>query len=150
MKVAYSHLVRNLKENPSKEMLSESLFQLGHEHEIEGEIFDIEFTPNRGDCLSINGLLRDLAAFYDVNLKQEIFGGEIKELKIDFENLAQDICPKISFLKIEIEKIPKKYKPYLNDYFEDLDLNKNNFFTDISNYLSYETGQPHIVMMQIR
>ena len=142
MKVAYSHLVRNIKENPSMEMLSESLFQLGHEHEIEGEIFDIEFTPNRGDCLSINGLLRDLSAFYNVNLKQEIFGGEIKELKIDFENLAQDICPKISFLKIEIEKIPKKYKPYLNDYFEDLDLNKNNFFTDISNYLSYETGQP--------
>ena len=142
MKVAYSHLVRNIKENPSMEMLSESLFQLGHEHEIEGEIFDIEITPNRGDCLSINGLLRDLSAFYNVNLKQEIFGGEIKELKIDFENLAQDICPKISFLKIEIEKIPKKYKPYLNDYFEDLDLNKNNFFTDISNYLSYETGQP--------
>ena len=42
MKVAYSHLVRNIKENPSMEMLSESLFQLGHEHEIEGEIFDIE------------------------------------------------------------------------------------------------------------
>ena len=110
MKVAYSHLVKNIKENPSMQMLSDSLFQLGHEHEIEGEIFDIEFTPNRGDCLSINGLLRDLAAFYDINLKQEIFGEEIKELKIDFENLAQDICPKISFLKIEIEKIPKKYK----------------------------------------
>ena len=24
----------------------------------------------------------------------------------------------------------------------DLKLNKNNFFTDISNYISYETGQP--------
>ena len=142
MKIAYSHLVRNIKDNPSIEMLSDNLFQLGHEHEIVEGIFDIEFTPNRGDCLSINGLLRDLAAFYDVNLKQEVFDGEIKKLKIDFENLAQDICPKISFLKIEIEKIPNKYKSYLNDYFIDLDLNKNNFFTDISNYLSYETGQP--------
>ena len=142
MKIAYSHLVKNIKENPSIEMLSDSLFQLGHEHEIDGNIFDIEFTPNRGDCLSLNGLLRDLAAFYDVNIKQELFDGEIKELKIDFENLAQDICPKISFLKIEIEKIPSEYKPYLDNYFKDLDLNKNNFFTDISNYLSYETGQP--------
>ena len=142
MKIAYSHLVSHIKENPSIEMLSDNLFQLGHEHEIVEGIFDIEFTPNRGDCLSLNGLLRDLAAFYDVNLKQEVFNGEIKELKIDFENLAQDICPKISFLKIEIEKIPGKYKSYLNDYFIDLGLNKNNFFTDISNYLSYETGQP--------
>ena len=142
MKIAYRHLVRNIRDNPSIEMLSDNLFQLGHEHEIVEDIFDIEFTPNRGDCLSLNGLLRDLAAFYDVNLKQEVFNGEIKELKIDFENLAQDICPKISFLKIEIEKIPNKYKSYLNDYFIDLDLNKNNFFTDISNYLSYETGQP--------
>ncbi len=142
MKIAYSHLVKNIKENPGIEMLSDSLFQLGHEHEIDGNIFDIEFTPNRGDCLSLNGLLRDLAAFYDVNIKQELFDGEIKELKIDFENLAKDICPKISFLKIEIEKIPSEYKPYLDNYFKDLDLNKNNFFTDISNYLSYETGQP--------
>ena len=142
MKIAYSHLIKNIKENPGIEMLSDSLFQLGHEHEIDGNIFDIEFTPNRGDCLSLNGLLRDLAAFYDVNIKQELFDGEIKELKIDFENLAQDICPKISFLKIEIEKIPSEYKPYLDNYFKDLDLNKNNFFTDISNYLSYETGQP--------
>ena len=142
MKIAYSHLVSRIKENPSIEMLSDNLFQLGHEHEIVEGIFDIEFTPNRGDCLSLNGLLRDLAAFYDVNLKQEVFDGEIKELKIDFENFAQDICPKISFLKIEIDKIPRKYKSYLNDYFIDLDLNKNNFFTDISNYLSYETGQP--------
>ena len=56
MKIAYSHLAENIKENPSIEQLSDSLFQLGHEHEIENNIFDIEFTPNRGDCLSINGL----------------------------------------------------------------------------------------------
>ena len=34
------------------------------------------------------------------------------------------------------------YHGELKDYFDDLDVNKNNFFTDISNYISYETGQP--------
>ena len=63
MKVSYSHLVSQIKENPSIEMISESLFQLGHEHEIDGDILNMELTPNRGDCLSINGLLRDLSAF---------------------------------------------------------------------------------------
>jgi phenylalanyl-tRNA synthetase beta chain len=142
MKIAYNHLVNHIQEKPSMEMISEKLFQLGHEHEIHGNIFDMEFTPNRGDCLSINGLLRDLAAFYTVDCKQNICNEKLDTLKIDFTNLSQDICPNISFLKIEVEEIPASYKGCLDSYFSELDLNKNNFFTDISNYISYETGQP--------
>jgi phenylalanyl-tRNA synthetase beta chain len=142
MKIAYRHLVQHIEENPTIEQISDSLFQLGHEHEIDGGIFDMEFTPNRGDCLSINGLLRDLAVFYKVNLDKEIFTEKVNKLPIDFENLSESICPQISFLKIEIDQVPEIYKGSLGDYFLDLSLNKNNFFTDISNYLSYETGQP--------
>ena len=142
MKIAYSHLVQNIKENPSIEQISHSLFQLGHEHEIDGGIFDMEFTPNRGDCLSINGLLRDLAVFYTVDHNQEVVNEKLNKLLIDFENLSESICPQISFLKLEIDEVPEIYKDSLHDYFEDLSLNKNNFFTDVSNYLSYETGQP--------
>jgi len=142
MKIAYSHLAQYIEENPSIEQISDSLFQLGHEHEIDGGIFDMEFTPNRGDCLSINGLLRDLAVFYTVDLNQEVFTEKLNELLIDFQNLSESICPQISFLKLEIDKVPITYKGSLDNYFLDLGLNKNNFFTDVSNYLSYETGQP--------
>jgi phenylalanyl-tRNA synthetase beta chain len=142
MKIAYNHLVNHIQENPSIEMISEKLFQLGHEHEIEGDIFNMEFTPNRGDCLSINGLLRDLAVFYTVSLNEKISNENIDTLNIDFLNLSQEICPVISFLKLEVEKIPETYNGCLKDYFSELNLNKNNFFTDVSNYLSYETGQP--------
>ena len=86
MKIAYSHLVDRLEDNPTIEQISDSLFQLGHEHEIEGNIFDMEFTPNRGDCLSINGLLRDLAVFYTIDYKQDIYNGELIELSMEFEN----------------------------------------------------------------
>ena len=142
MKIAYIHLVQHIEENPTIEQISDSLFQLGHEHEIDGGIFDMEFTPNRGDCLSLNGLLRDLAVFYTVNFNKEIFTEKVNKLLIDFENLSESICPQISFLKLEIDQVPEIYKDSLGDYFLDLSLNKNNFFTDISNYLSYETGQP--------
>ena len=142
MKIAYSHLVSHILESPTIEMLSDSLFQLGHEHEVEGNIFNMEFTPNRGDCLSINGLLRDLSVFYTINHDQKFYTEKLNNLQIDFENLSQDICPQISFLKIEIDNIPHTYNGCLNDYFIDLNINKNNFFTDISNYISYETGQP--------
>ena len=32
MKIAYSHLVRHINENPSLKEISDYLFQLGHEH----------------------------------------------------------------------------------------------------------------------
>ena len=142
MKIAYSHLSQYIEENPTIEQISDSLFQLGHEHEIDSDIFDMEFTPNRGDCLSLNGLLRDLAVFYTVDFNQEIYTEKLNELQLDFENLSESTCPKISFLKLEIENIPEIYKGSLDNYFKDLSLNKNNLFTDVSNYLSYETGQP--------
>ena len=64
MKIIYSDLISLLSEKPSKELLSERLFQLGHEHEIHGDVFDMELTPNRGDCLSLMGLARELNVFF--------------------------------------------------------------------------------------
>jgi phenylalanyl-tRNA synthetase beta chain len=142
MKIAYNHLVSHIKSKPDINELSDYLFQLGHEHEIENNIFNIEFTPNRGDCLSINGILRDLAVFYEVTPNQEMYEHDLKKLDLDFVNNASDACHQISFLKIEIEDETLPYEGALNNYFNDLQLNKNNFFTDISNYISYETGQP--------
>ena len=142
MKLSYINLVKNIKVKPNIEDLSEKLFQLGHEHEINGDIFDIEFTPNRGDCLSVNGLLRDLNLFYFINKEPRLFEQKFNKFNFDFINNAIEDCPKISFLKIEIEEIPENYNQEIASYFLGLNVKKNNFFTDISNYISYETGQP--------
>ena len=142
MKISYKHLSENIKQKPDINDLSEKLFQLGHEHEIYGDILNLELTPNRGDCLSIKGLLRDLNLFYELNVDKELYEKDIDNLDFKFINNATDACPKISFFKVEVESIPSKYKNELGSYFSDLDIKKNNFFTDISNYISYETGQP--------
>ena len=141
MKIVYSHLLNLLEQQPKLEELSELLFQLGHEHEIDGEVLDMEITPNRGDCLSLKGLARDLNYFYQAKElpKSDM---EMPALDLQFDNKAQELCPNISFMEIEIEKVPTKYESYLESYFADLGINKNNFFTDISNYLAYESGQP--------
>ena len=57
-------------------------------YEWHNDIFNLELTPNRGDCLSVNGLLRDLAVFYDVKLEKKIFMGDIKPLNIKLINNA--------------------------------------------------------------
>ncbi len=142
MKINYKQLVDGIKSRPSINELSKILFQLGHEHEIQNNIFDFEFTPNKGDCLSIRGLLRELNSFYDVEIEKEIYIGDIKTLNFDFQNNVKDFCPKISFLKVEIDEIPNDYCDVVEAYFKELDIKKNNFFTDLSNYINYETGQP--------
>ena len=142
MKIAYKHIKNFFLDSPSIEEISNKLFQLGHEHEINNEIFDMEFTPNRGDCLSLIGILRDLNVFYKTNLELDLYKKDITSLDLDFTNNAKKSCPSISFLNIVIKNPVTNYKNYLNDYFSDLKLNKNNFFTDVSNYIAYEMGQP--------
>ena len=142
MKIAYEHILKFLPDKPDINDLSSRLFQLGHEHEIEDSIFDIEFTPNRGDCLSVKGISRDLNVFYKTNLDLAIYNKDINSLDLNFINLAPNECPYISFLNIEIGSEVSEYKDYLENYFKDFKLNKNNFFTDISNYIAYEMGQP--------
>ena len=142
MKINYKDLINFFSEVPSKSEISDKLFQLGHEHEIEGDIFDMELTPNRGDCLSLNGIARDLNIFFTKSETSNIYKGEIEELDINFENRSPEDCPQISFMEIEIEDKINDYQPYLHNFFNNLGNNKTNFFTDISNYISYELGQP--------
>ena len=142
MKILYEHVISFLEEKPSIEDISEKLFQLGHENEVSNDIIDIEFTPNRGDCLSAYGIARDLGVFYKFNHWLDIHNSNIEPLKIDFTNNCPKDCPFIIFLNIEIDGEIKKYQPYIEDYFQNLGVKKNNFFTDMSNYLAYEIGQP--------
>ena len=97
MKFKYQDILYFLEEKPSKKKLSEKLFQMGHEHEICSDFFEMEITPNRGDCLSLIWLGRELNFFYGSDLSVECFSGSIPPLDINFENLSTSVCPKISF-----------------------------------------------------
>ena len=142
MIVSKNHLKRFLKKDFDDEELSSALFQLGHENEIVKDLIDIEITPNRGDCLSLFGLARDLDNFFILKKDIDLYHKDLDIFDFNFLNLAKDDCPKISFLLVEVEYLPTNYKNYLEEYFSELGIKKNNFFTDISNYLSYELGQP--------
>lgn len=142
MKVSYDHLMRFFYNDIAVSDLSDKLFQLGHEHEVCNNLFEFEFTPNKGDCLSLNGLARELSYFYDYKLLKDIYTKDIDSLDINFDNRVPSICSNIAFLLLEVESLPENYSDYLENYFSDLEINKTNFFADISNYLAYELGNP--------
>ena len=77
MKFFHKHLTNRIESNPSINEISEKLYQLGHEHDILKQTYDIDFTPNRGDCLSLNGLLRDLRPFFNIKKDEPIYEKEL-------------------------------------------------------------------------
>ena len=40
---------------------------------VNDEIIEIELTANRGDCLSINGIARELSAFYNIPFIESLY-----------------------------------------------------------------------------
>ena len=142
MKIHSTHLSKFFNQDIDKKILSKRLFQLGHENEIIDQTIDIELTPNRGDCLSLMGISRDLNVFYKGNYDLPIYENEIELFDFNFKNYADSQCPNIFFLNISVKELPISYIPEVESYFNDLNIKKNNFFTDISNYVAYEMGQP--------
>lgn len=40
---------------------------------LNDEVIEIELTPNRGDCLSVRGVARDLAGYFNLTLKENVY-----------------------------------------------------------------------------
>jgi len=108
-------------------------------------VFDIELTPNRPDCMSHFGVVREIAAitnfkykFKDVELNET--GKSIKELtNINIEN--SEACPRYTariVTNVEVKESPK----WLKEKVESVGLRSINNVVDASNFVLMETGHP--------
>lgn len=148
MKISYNWLKEfvDIKVNPQK--LADDLSLFGHEVEsitkTNGDyILDFKITPNRGDCLSIIGMAREVAALYDKKVKIpniEIYYQKINK-KIDVNISDRKICTRFTARVIDNIKItesPEWIKKKLKLY----GFRPINTIVDITNYVMIETGQP--------
>ena len=110
-------------------------------------VIEIEITPNRGDCLSVRGIARDLAATGVGKLKKlkvnEIEG--VYDSPINWKiNLNQDdnhLCPKIfgrSFKNLNNNQSPLWMKNRLLA----VDQRPISSLVDITNYIMIDIGRP--------
>lgn len=148
MKICYEWLKNYVEISKSAEELAADLTLFGHEAEgIEKvgkyNVLDFEITPNRGDCLSIYGMAREVAALYNIDIKKEEINIEGEDLKknIDVKILDKSACPRYTARiidNIKIGETPQQIKDYLATYgFRCL-----NNIVDITNYVMLITGQP--------
>ncbi|MDR1425617.1 MAG: phenylalanine--tRNA ligase subunit beta [Rickettsiales bacterium] len=109
-------------------------------------IIEISITPNRGDCLGVYGIARDLAAAglgklrklenIDSNLEINNPTGKPRHLTLETAN-----CPRF-FLR-EVKNIKNCRSPqWLENRLKVIGLNPKNALVDISNYIMFSLGKP--------
>jgi phenylalanyl-tRNA synthetase beta chain len=111
---------------------------------IDDAILEIGVTPNRGDCLSVRGIAREIAAVCDLSLTAE-FGRETASppgagrvsIRID----AADACPLYTGIEIRDVRIGAS-PPWLAARLRACGLRPINNVVDVTNYLLWECGQP--------
>ncbi|HSW14032.1 MAG TPA: phenylalanine--tRNA ligase subunit beta [Solimonas sp.] len=111
---------------------------------LKDNILNLEITPNRGDCLSVLGLARELSALYAIPMKRPNFPQGVvvghTQLKVEIEDLQS--CP--HYTGRVITRInPKALTPdWMRERLRRAGLRCIHPVVDITNYVMLELGQP--------
>ena len=108
------------------------------------DILNLELTPNRGDCLSVQGLAREIAALYGLQIKRPNIPNAVVEghnqIKVEIEDL--EACP--TYMGRVITRInPKARTPdWMRERLRRSNIRVIHPVVDITNYVLLELGQP--------
>ena len=107
-------------------------------------IIEIEITPNRGDCLSVLGVARELGALYDLPLKLGAvppFPAAIKDT-IPVENQAPAACPVYAGRVIRGLRTDAVTPLWMRERLRRAGLRPVHPVVDVTQYVMLELGQP--------
>ena len=159
MKIALSWLEEYIEEKPDWDLVFDKLTQAGIE--IEGvevdslgeKIVELKITPNRGDCLSVKGLLREIATLtqykynfppIDLNLIEyadyPISNTSNNKVNVTIDNPTD--CPNYFGIVIENVDNTRKLPDIITNRLLKSGLRTVSPVFDIANYVMLETGQP--------
>ena len=111
-------------------------------------VIEINITPNRGDCLSVRGIARDLAAAGLGKLKENTlinniagtFESPVKWEK-DFKGDEEYICPGVAGRYFK-NVVNKESPLWLQQRLKAIGLRPISSLVDITNYITYDLGRP--------
>ena len=109
------------------------------------QLFEVGVTPNRGDCLGIAGIAREVAALTGARIKTPPLSPVKKDAAIGkrvslaIENSA--LCPRYSARIVDDLRIAPA-PAWLRHRLEACGIRSINNVVDVTNYVMLETGQP--------
>lgn len=112
--------------------------------ELDDASIEIGLTPNRGDCLSLTGLAREVGALYSAEVKPVVVGAvapQIDEVR-SVELLAPKACPRYLGRVIRNVDLSKPSPLWMVERLRRSDIRSIDAAVDITNYVMIELGQP--------
>lgn len=152
MKVPVEWLYQYVKPNCGLTELCDKLTMAGLEVEAvekaetpDQAILDIKITPNRGDCLSMLGMAREVAALFCAKLEKPDVAqtpgkpGEQSPVKISIKD--PDLCRR--YVGCVLKGVKVKTSPdWMQRRLTEAGLRPINNVVDVTNYVMLEFGQP--------
>jgi phenylalanyl-tRNA synthetase beta chain len=115
---------------------------------LDDVVLDVEITPNRGDCLSVLGLAREVAALFSARLRaprlraaHSAGSPDGARFTISVVIDAPDLCPRYAALAMTGIKIGPS-PAWLKRRLELCGMRALNNVVDATNYVMLELGQP--------
>ncbi len=146
MKCDLNWLSEWVAELPPAEELAQSLTMAGLEvDDHRDQVLELELTPNRGDCLSLRGLAREVSALTGAELQ------EPSEPKVSVDasagkpglgEIEADACPYYSLRLIEGIDPEAETPKWILDRLERSGVRAHHLLVDVTNYVMLELGQP--------
>ncbi|WP_460420759.1 phenylalanine--tRNA ligase subunit beta [Pseudomonas sp. ZL2] len=112
--------------------------------DLDDASIEIGLTPNRGDCLSVAGLARDVGALYDVAVTRPQVPAvaaahdEVRPVEV----LAPAACPRYLGRVIRNVDLTKPTPLWMVERLRRSDVRSIDAAVDITNYVMLELGQP--------
>lgn len=135
-----AQISEGIKELPGNAPIGKKFVEFS---ELDDPVIEIGLTPNRGDCLGVYGIARDLAAAGAGRLKpldiNQYQGQYNAKMTITINNLNN--CP--AFLARHFRNVKNKPSPsWLQNRLKSIGINPVSALVDITNYISYSFARP--------
>ena len=148
MKISKNWLSEFISMPKSNNQLENELTKLGLEvdeitKDKDDYVIDIEFTPNRGDCLSVYGTARDYCAFKGKKInKPSCSKISFSQNNIKIKTVDSSISPEYRYMLFNDIDVERQTPKHIVRRLKQSDIASVNIIVDISNYVMLEIGQP--------
>ena len=111
---------------------------------LDDKIIDIDLTPNRADCLSVQGIARDVGVFTSTDLTEPQISAVSAETDRVFpvKLTAEEACPIYVGRVIEGVDLSAETPDWIKDRLARSDIGSIHPAVDVTNYVMLELGQP--------
>lgn len=114
---------------------------------LDDRVFKVELTPNRGDCLSIRGLARDISARNNLDLNIPAFNPPSRTITEQMDVIVQpeSACARYTgciVSGVDFSGVAAQSPLWLTERLRRSDIRAINPAVDITNYVMLQLGQP--------